>query len=876
MKNCPNCSGKLENGDRFCCWCGYVLPAAPEAEPAPAPIVQPAPAPAPVVQPVVQPAPAPAPAPVVQPVVQPAPAPAPAPVVQPAPIVQPVPAAAPAQSGSVMVQKSQTEHEKAASQKKLSLACIIGFSIAGLMALLDICLGIWSSASENIMVSAIWGIAFVISIVVFLASLIISIVGLVSAKKKKRKLWGLGLAGIIVSAVGEAITLVLTIILAAVVGLAALIGGAIAEETDAYLGKEDLHGDFLVKLKSYEESNKGSAITWYWDGDPDNNHIDVNSVDGIKLMHVGEQTKTFTIKLSDDLDNYFDTREFQNSEASDGYYIQETPSYFGIDSGTEVTFEEIEFTIHLSKNVDQVVITPEGAERYMAIVNEDGSITIYKYYVYFEVDARNEKFITDDGILALSDTGYSRRFFSGLDVDSTLYKVNDTNTTPVPTPDMTYTVPTDPLVPDDDNTFIITYGSGQERINLWTYSSDVPMLVGEYMRLHPEFGERYTVYCKITETDYGAYQAELDQALVAGGDDAPDIYVVDEDFAYKYTQGDLSRFAAAYKDLGLDVDNKVKEAEIAPYILDIGTRDGEIVGLSYESCSGAMIYRASIAREVFGTDDPAEIEKIIGAGSGSWDKFMEAAAKLGDAGYPIVSTNDDLWNVIQDTTSEPWVRDGELVISPERDEYLDLSKELRDNYWDKDGYTWSKEWYGDMNGTTTRNAFCFFGPSWFINYMLRNNCGGSYDSNSGTFGDWRVCRPPAGFNWGGTWILANKDTVYASAVAEFLDWVTLDCSETGCQYLYANGLIMYNEGCAVASNTVMRTSVWRSALCGGQDLAPVFADCNAYTSAQYVTEYDSRIVNYWDEVVDLYARGELDRDGVYDSFRVNVMDDIAF
>ena len=415
MKNCPNCSGKLENGDRFCCWCGYVLPAAPEAEPAPAPIVQPAPAPAPVVQPVVQPAPAPAPAPVVQPVVQPAPAPAPAPVVQPAPIVQPVPAAAPAQSGSVMVQKSQTEHEKAASQKKLSLACIIGFSIAGLMALLDICLGIWSSASENIMVSAIWGIAFVISIVVFLASLIISIVGLVSAKKKKRKLWGLGLAGIIVSAVGEAITLVLTIILAAVVGLAALIGGAIAEETDAYLGKEDLHGDFLVKLKSYEESNKCSAITWYWDGDPDNNHIDVNSVDGIKLMHVGEQTKTFTIKLSDDLDNYFDTREFQNSEASDGYYIQETPSYFGIDSGTEVTFEEIEFTIHLSKNVDQVVITPEGAERYMAIVNEDGSITIYKYYVYFEVDARNEKFITDDGILALSDTGYSRRFFSGLD-----------------------------------------------------------------------------------------------------------------------------------------------------------------------------------------------------------------------------------------------------------------------------------------------------------------------------------------------------------------------------------------------------------------------------------------------------------------------------
>ena len=48
-----------------------------------------------------------------------------------------------------------------------------------------------------------------------------------------------------------------------------------------------------------------------------------------------------------------------------------------------------------------------------------------------------------------------------------------------------------------------------------------------------------------------------------------------------------------------------------------------------------------------------------------------------------------------------------------------------------------------------------------------------------TVGDWRVCTPPVGFFWGGTWVLANKDTDQAEGVAELIEWITLDSSEDG-------------------------------------------------------------------------------------------------
>ena len=142
-----------------------------------------------------------------------------------------------------------------------------------------------------------------------------------------------------------------------------------------------------------------------------------------------------------------------------------------------------------------------------------------------------------------------------------------------------------------------TSGGGSDTINVWAFTDEVPGMIEKYIEAHPEFG--YQINTTIIATTDGAYQPALDQALAAGGAEAPDIYCAEAAFVLKYTQGDASGYAMPYADMGIDVDAKLKEADIAQYTVDIGTNpDGQLVGLGYQATGGAFIYRRSIAKDV--------------------------------------------------------------------------------------------------------------------------------------------------------------------------------------------------------------------------------------------------------------------------------------
>ncbi|MBO4682043.1 MAG: carbohydrate ABC transporter substrate-binding protein, partial [Clostridiales bacterium] len=157
-----------------------------------------------------------------------------------------------------------------------------------------------------------------------------------------------------------------------------------------------------------------------------------------------------------------------------------------------------------------------------------------------------------------------------------------------------------------------SYGEGSIHINMWSFTNEVPNMAKKYISLNPDFGKKYTIDVTIIATTNGTYQPALDAALKNG---EVDMYAAEAAFILKYAQGDAAQFAAAYKDLGIDVDKAVKDAEIAQYTVDIGTRpsDKALVALGYQATGGAMIYRASIAKEVFGSDDAATVEKEVGA-----------------------------------------------------------------------------------------------------------------------------------------------------------------------------------------------------------------------------------------------------------------------
>ena len=402
----------------------------------------------------------------------------------------------------------------------------------------------------------------------------------------------------------------------------------------------------------------------------------------------------------------------------------------------------------------------------------------------------------------------------------------------------------------------MTFGTGSEKINLWSFTDEIPKMVGQYVKQKPEFGDKYTVECTIIATDGGAYQTALDNALVAGGDTAPDMYAAEAAFILKYSQGDMAKFASTYKDLGIDVDAKIKEADIAKYTIEVGSRNGDLVALGYQATGCAMIYNAEVAKDAFGTDAPEDIEKIVGAGSGNWDKFFEAAATLKSKGYAAVSGAGDIWNACEKSADKAWIVDGQLNIDPKREKYLDIAKSLKDNGWSNDTNAWSEGWYADMKGVGTQKVFAFFGPAWLINY---------------------------GFFWGGTWVLANKDTSKKEGVAELIEWITLDSSDTGLQYLWANGSVDWDNDPStatakdtVASATVMAKSDGKLDFCGGQNVFPAFIAGNSYASAKAMTQYDETINGYWTDAAAQYAEGNVDRDGAIEQFKTNVQDNLSF
>lgn len=408
-------------------------------------------------------------------------------------------------------------------------------------------------------------------------------------------------------------------------------------------------------------------------------------------------------------------------------------------------------------------------------------------------------------------------------------------------------------------------------INLWSFTEEIPNMVKKFKEFNPDFP--YEIKTTIIATTEGAYQPALDQALATGGADAPDIFAAEAAFVLKYTQGDAYPYAAAYKDLGIDVDTLLKESEIAGYTVDIGTNpDGSLVGLGYQATGGAFIYRRSIAKDVWGTDDPAVIKEKIGPG---WDKFYEAAADLKAKGYGIVSGDGDIWHAVENSSNKGWIVDGKLNIDPKREEFLDLSKKLKDNDYHNDTQDWQDAWFADMKDAGAKKIFGYFGPAWLINYVMAGNSGGSAPGE-GTYGDWAVCEPPVGFFWGGTWVLANKDTKVPAAVGEIIEWITLDSSDTGLQYYWANGTLNGEGGTkdTVASGTVMKKSDGTLDFLGGQNMFDVFVPAGEFANGKNLTQYDETINTSWREQVREYTAGNKSRDEAISSFKQNVADNL--
>ena len=408
--------------------------------------------------------------------------------------------------------------------------------------------------------------------------------------------------------------------------------------------------------------------------------------------------------------------------------------------------------------------------------------------------------------------------------------------------------------------------SAAKIINLWSFTDEIPGMMDRFKAFYKEKNGKdfpYEIKTNVVATDNGGYQTALDQALAGGGADAPDIYAAEAAFVLKYTQGEASQYASTYSDLGIDVDNAIKDAQIAQYTVDVGSRDGKVVGLGFQATGSAVFYRRSIAKAVWGTDDPAEIGKKIGPG---WDQFFKGAADLKAKGYKAVSGQGDIWKVITNDPSAPhgWLVDGVLDPPAQYLDYYKYAKELYDNEYSNRTGQWTDAWQADMEPDS--KVFAFFGPAWLLNYVIAAN-------HPDTSGDFAVCESPVPFFWGGTWVLANKDTKVKEGVADIINWITLDTSDDGLQYHWANGTMALDgsksTGDTVASGVVMAKSDGSMDYVGGQNVFDIFVPANANASGKNMGPYDETLNSLFDAEVTAYVEGNKSMEDGIKAFKEN-------
>ena len=195
-----------------------------------------------------------------------------------------------------------------------------------------------------------------------------------------------------------------------------------------YSGASFSYERFDIRLDSENKASARRAMVsdWKWSGDPNDNVIEIpdNYSDKVIFMSVGGYIGTgcpapFEVVLDDSVKAFTD---YKNPTLDVGF--EENVHAYGVPRDTEYSFEDVEFTIKLGKNVGQVYISYTGRERnpaytYIGVINEDESITFYRIYFRFECDEENETYYAEDGIL------YEKKTNSRADKVLGVYKEDD-------------------------------------------------------------------------------------------------------------------------------------------------------------------------------------------------------------------------------------------------------------------------------------------------------------------------------------------------------------------------------------------------------------------------------------------------------------------
>ena len=371
---------------------------------------------------------------------------------------------------------------------------------------------------------------------------------------------------------------------------------------------------------------------------------------------------------------------------------------------------------------------------------------------------------------------------------------------------------------------------------------------------HGKIGDVDVVWTITPSTD-NAYQNNLDENLLAQADKADDekidLFLLESDYALKYVD---TEFTMPVADLGITDDELADQYQ---YTKDIVTdSNGQLKGVSWQGCPGVLIYNREIAKEVLGSDEPADVQAAVA----DWDAFKETAAKMAEAGYFMTSSANDTYRVYSDNVSGPLVQDGKIILDDMIKAWIDDSKEMVDanetgthDLWSDD---WSKGFYPEGK------VFCYFGPAWFIDFCMAADVEGSVAHDGG----WGATEGPQGFCWGGTWLAAATGTDNTELVADIIRKMTCDTD------IMKEIVVKYNDfvNNKPAMEEMAADESYSSAVLGGMNPLPMFCAGAENCDKSKVSAYDQGYTESLQQAMKNYFDGNATYEEALDQFYKSV------
>lgn len=406
---------------------------------------------------------------------------------------------------------------------------------------------------------------------------------------------------------------------------------------------------------------------------------------------------------------------------------------------------------------------------------------------------------------------------------------------------------------------------------------------GKVLRIYcwnEEFQDRYNDYYAdklpegikvewvITPNEDNAYQDKLDQDLLnqdsAADDEKIDIFLVEADYALKYVNTDYTLDVIG--DIGL---TEADTADMYQYTKDIVTdENGLLKGTTWQATPGLFAYRRSIAKEVLGTDDPAEVQAALA----DWDKFDDVAKQANDKGFKMLSGYDDSYRTFSNNVSAPWVDGTKIVIDDNLMRWVDQTKEYTDKGYNNKTSLWAPEWSADQG--PEGKVFGFFYSTWGINFTLLGNSletstddGGKAEVGNGVFGDYAVCQGPESYYWGGTWICAAKGTDNAGTIKDIM--LTLTADKDTMKQITLDTEDYTNNQTAMSE---IANSDYESAFLGGQNHIALFAEAAPLIDMSNISIYDQGLNEGFQGAFKDYFDGNATKEEALDNFYTDAIE----